>query len=218
MSFYSSDTFVGLANYGRAIKDLEVRNAFANTVIFTCASVLFHLVIGLVLALLLNRITRGRAIIRILLLLPWMIPPVVTGITWKWMLNTQYGVINDILVKIGILEHYLPWLASMQLALPSVIIANIWMRFPYVMIMLFAGLQSIPEELYEAASVDGASGWIKFTKITLPHLKYIISLTTILDAVYSFRLFDLANIMTGRGPMRASECYPCSYFVVHSEF
>ena len=140
LSFYSSDTFVGLANYGRAIKDLEVRNAFANTVIFTCASVLFHLVIGLVLALLLNRITRGRAIIRILLLLPWMIPPVVTGITWKWMLNTQYGVINDILVKIGILEHYLPWLASMQLALPSVIIANIWMRFPYVMIMLFCRL------------------------------------------------------------------------------
>lgn len=205
LSFYSKDTFVGFANYIKAIKDLEVRNAFVNTVSFTFFSVLFHALIGLVLAQLLNKVTKGRAILRILLLLPWMIAPVVTGITWRWMLNTQYGVINDILVRIGILKQYLPWLASMNLALPSVIAANIWMRFPYVMIMLFAGLQSIPEELYEAASVDGAAGWTKFTRITLPHLKYIMILTTILDAVYSFRLFDLANVMTSGGPVRASE-------------
>lgn len=205
LSFYSSKTFIGFGNYLRALTDPEVGNAFINTISFTFFSVLFHLIIGLALALLLNQVTKGRGVLRILLLLPWMIAPVVTATTWKWMLNSQYGVINDILFRIGIIKEYVPWLASMKFALPSVIAANIWMRFPYVMIMLFAGLQSIPIELYEAASVDGASGWQKFINVTLPQLRYIIILTTVLDAVYSFRLFDLANVMTGGGPVRASE-------------
>lgn len=205
LSFFKGDAFVGLANYIRALNDLEVRNAFINTVYFTFFSVLLHVLIGLGLALLLNKVTRGRGVLRILLLLPWMIAPVVTGTAWKWLLNSQYGVINDILLRVGLITEYVPWLSDMKLALPSVIIANIWMRFPYVMIMLFAGLQSIPNDLYEAASVDGASRWVKLTKITLPQLKYILILTTVLDAVYSFRLFDLANVMTGGGPVRASE-------------
>jgi multiple sugar transport system permease protein len=205
LSFYMEDQFVGLQLFSRAFGDSAFWNAFWNTVYFTFWSVAFHLIIGMILALLLNEAIKGRIYFRILLLVPWMIAPVVTGIIWRWILNTQYGVVNDILIHLSVIKTYIPWLTSLEWSLPSVTLANIWSRYPFVMIMILAGLQAIPDELYEAASVDGASALQKFNAITLPHLKYILVLTTLLDAVYIFRLFDLAAVMTFGGPARSSE-------------
>jgi multiple sugar transport system permease protein len=205
LSVFRGQRFIGAANYFKALGEKEFWEALGHTLSFSVASVVFHLLIGLIIALLLNSVTRGRGILRILFLIPWMIAPVVTASTWKWILNENYGIINPLLIGLGFLKEPISWLSSLTLALPSVILANIWMRFPYVMIMLFAGLQGIPEELYEAASVDGASSLKKLFFITLPNLKFIIILTTLLDFVYAFRLFDLSNIMTGGGPINASE-------------
>lgn len=205
LSFFEGKTFIGFGNYIRAFRDKEVWQALGHTVYFTFFSVVAHLVIGLALALLLNSVTKGRTFFRIALLVPWMVAPVVTATTWKWMLNEQYGIINFLLMQIGLIDSPIPWLSNIKLALPAVTVANIWMRFPYVMLMLYSGLQGIPDDLYEAAEVDGANAVQRFFSITLPSLSFIIILTTILDTVYAFRLFDLSNIMTNGGPINASE-------------
>ncbi len=205
LSLFKEETFVGFLHFAKALSSKVFVNDFINTVHFTVWSVVFHLIIGMALALLLNRAIKGRLYFRVLLLIPWMIAPVVTGITWKWMLNNEYGVINDIFLRIGIIKDHIPWLASMEWALPSIIAANVWSRYPFVMIMLLAGLQAIPDDLYEAASVDGASAYHQFWSITLPQLKYVVILTCLLDAVWTFRLFDLTAVMTFGGPARSSE-------------
>ena len=205
LSLFRRDSFVGLANIAKAISDPVVMNALVNTLVFTFSSVAFHLVLGMTLAVLLDSVGRGRGAFRILLLLPWMVAPVVTATTWRWILNIQNGVLNHVLVGLNLVAAPIPWLSSVEWAMPSVIMANVWMRTPYVMIMLYAGLQGIPRELYHAAQVDGASAWQEFVYVTIPHLRYIIVLATVLDAVYSFRLFDIAYVLTGGGPVRSTE-------------
>jgi multiple sugar transport system permease protein len=216
LSFFKGNVFNGFDNYVKAFTDIEVWQALGHTLYFSVFSVAAHLVIGLFIALLLNSVTAGKALLRILILIPWMIAPVVTATTWRWILNEHYGIVNAMLIAVGILKEPVPWLSSIQYALPAVTIANIWMRFPYVMIMLFAGLQGIPEDLYEAASVDGANWLRQLFSITIPSLKYIIILTTLLDFVHAFRLFDLSSVMTGGGPINASEVI--SLFVYRHAF
>jgi multiple sugar transport system permease protein len=216
LSFFRGEIFSGFENYFKAFTDAEVWEALGHTMYFSVFSVLAHLLIGLIVALLLNSVTAGRAVLRILVLIPWMIAPVVTATTWRWILNEHYGIVNAVLVGFKILKEPIPWLSSIEYALPAVTIANIWMRFPYVMIMLFAGLQGIPDDLYEAASVDGANWLRQLFFITIPSLKYIIVLTTLLDFVHAFRLFDLSSVMTGGGPINASEVI--SLFVYRHAF
>ncbi len=196
--------FVGFSNYNEIIKDSTFWKSFINTVVFTVMSVLFHLIIGVGAALLLNEPVKMRTPFRIIMLVPYMFSSVVVAGTWKWMFNSQFGVINDLLTRIG-LNGTFAWLGDVNLAMPSVILANVWRGFPFIMIMVLAGLQSISKEEYEASSIDGATGFKQFRYITLPHLKYIISIGLILDTIWTFKYFDLVQVMTNGGPANSTE-------------
>ena len=194
-----------LANYSRLFLDGKVREALANTATFTVASVGLHLGLGLVAALLLNRRFIGRTLFRIVALVPWTFAPVVVGVVWRWMYNAQFGIINDSLIRLGLIPEARSWLGEASLAMPSLILANVWRGFPFVMIVALAGLQAIPRELYEAASVDGADAGQQFWYVTLPNLRYVLLIAVILDSIWTFKHFDLVQVMTGGGPAGATE-------------
>ena len=210
LSFYKinpmvSQKFVGISNYLYVLKDPVFWKSLGNTFNFTFWSVLFHLICGMLVALLLNRTFRGRTLARILLLLPWMLAYVVGGITWRWCLNGMYGIFNEILVRMGFLSQYIAWLGNPATAMPAVVIANIWKQYPYVMLMLLAGLQGVSREQYESAAIDGAGPWRTFWSITIPNMRKIIMITTTLDFIWTFKQFDLIYVMTGGGPGDATE-------------
>ncbi len=210
--------FVGLANYVRAFNDPAFWNSLAVSAKFTVISVSIHMVLGLGLALLLSQPFRGAKVFRFLLLIPWMVSQVVTGVIWRWILNAQYGVVNAVLQKLGFIEHYLPWLADVKLAPIAVIVAYTWQCLPFVMIMLYAGLQTIPKEQYEAAKIDGANGFQILRSVTIPNLKYVIVVTTLMDFIWAFRLFDLPKVMTDGGPLRATEMLSILVYRVTFEY
>ena len=197
--------FVGLANFKRAFHDPHFWRSLQTTVLFTVISVAFHMVLGFLLALMLSRRLKGSVLFRLLLLLPWMVSQVVAGVTWRWILNAQYGVANAVLKGLGLLHRDLPWLADIRLAFVSVVIAYAWQCFPFVMIMLYAGLQTIPKEQYEAAQIDGASSSQVLRYVTIPNLQYVILVTSLMDFIWAFRAFDLVKIMTDGGPLRSTE-------------
>ena len=206
------------ANYIRAMNDPLFWTSFVNTMLFVSSSVAFHFALGITLALFLNEALRGNLIFRIIMLLPWTIPDVVAGIIWKWMLNPVHGVINDILSKLNIIEEPILWLSSAELAAPSLIACNIWRGFPFVMVILLAGLKSIPNELYEAAAIDGASILSRFRHITLPGLRKIIVVALALDTVWEFRRFGLVKAMTGGGPGHTTEILSLTVYKQYFEF
>jgi multiple sugar transport system permease protein len=197
--------WVGLNNFISILKNQTFFKALTNTFIFSFGSVIFHVILGMGAALILNIDFRGRVIIRTLCLLPWMLSYVVGSITWRWILNGSYGIFNEILSYIGIIDTYIPWLGDPRFAMGFVIIANIWKQFPFIMLMFVAGLQSVPFELYEAAKIDGAGSLRCFYYITIPSLKQVIIITSTLDFIWSFKQFDLISIMTGGGPGNATE-------------
>lgn len=207
MGFFSggNQRFIGLENYVVVLNNPAFRIAFWNTIIFTVASVFFQFIIGLPLALLYNQKLPGQGLARGLALVPWMIPHVVAALTWVWMLDGQLGVINDILVKLGIIDNYKYWLSDINYALGAVTVINIWKGIPFNIIILLAGLQTMPADLYEAAEIDGASVWKRFWFITLPLLRPQISVLFILGTIWTFRNFDLIFVATGGGPVHATE-------------
>lgn len=192
--------FIGLANYFNVLKDPVFRQSLANTVLWIAGGVFFQFFFGLILALLLNRSFKGRGFIRSIILIPWVTPGVLIGLMWKWMYDGNYGVINDILARLHIIQNYIPWLAKSQTSLLAVIITIVWQGIPFFAIMLLAGLQAIPEELYEAGKVDGATGWQTFWQITLPMLKPTILVSTLLRVIWVANSVDVIYIMTGGGP------------------
>ena len=206
------------ANYIRAMNDPLFWTSFFNTLLFVASSVAFHFALGLSLALFLNEALWGNLIFRIIMLLPWTIPDVVAGIIWKWMLNPVHGVINDILSKMNLIVEPILWLSSSDLASPSLIACNIWRGFPFVMIILLAGLKSIPNELYESAAIDGASILHRFRHITIPGLRKMIVVALALDTVWEFRRFGLVKAMTGGGPGYATEILSLSVYKQYFEF
>ncbi len=197
--------FVGLANLRRALGDPTFWSSLWVTAVFTAVSVALHLVLGFVLALMVAQRLPGSWLFRMLLLTPWMVSQVVAGVTWRWILNAQYGVANAVLLQLGVLAHPVPWLADVRLAMVSVIIAYAWQCFPFVMVMLYAGLQVIPQAQYEAADIDGASAWQALRYVTIPNLRSVILVTSLMDFIWAFRAFDLIKIMTDGGPLRSTE-------------
>ena len=195
----------GLGNYARVLRDQSFLVALWNTIVFSVSSVAFHLLIGIVLALLLNRRFWGRKLVRTIVLIPWMLAYVVGAITWRWMANGSYGILNEILLRLGVIRDYVPWLGQPSTAMPMVILANIWKQVPFVMLMLLAGLQAIPAEQYEAAHLDGANAWTEFWRITLPNVRRVVLITMTLDFIWSFKQFDLVYVMTGGGPGISTE-------------
>jgi multiple sugar transport system permease protein len=213
LSFYDSnlrrDVWVGLGNYTALLtEDPLFWGALLNTVIFTAFSVALHLAIGLALALLLNLgINRTfRNLARGLLIVPWLLAPTVAGMIWVLML-APFGVANGFLASLGLIDANatVSWLGSPSTALGAVTAMNVWRAFPFFMVMLLAGLQAIPRQLYEAAEIDGASLFRQFWHITLPQLRAVIATVVLLDSIWTFRAFDPVFVMTGGGPAHSSE-------------
>ncbi|WP_374213139.1 carbohydrate ABC transporter permease [Crossiella sp. SN42] len=191
--------WVGLTNYLNVLSgDPSYGNFWAvlvRTLVWTFASVFFHYVIGLGLAVLLNRRIAGRGLYRVLLILPWAVPAFISAFAWKYMFNAQYGIINQLLGSIGLPQPV--WLGQSDLALVAVIIVNIWLGVPFMMVALLGGLQSIPGELYEAAEIDGASAWQRFRNITLPGLRSVSSTVVLLGTIWTFNMFAVIYLVTG---------------------
>jgi len=189
-----------LSNYMNLLKDPFFSRTFWNTGIFVFLSVASHMVLGLAVAMVLNTALPAKPLFRLIALLPWVVPDVVAGIIWKWMYNPIYGAINDFLLKIGLINTPVEWLSNPTLALFSVILVNLWRGFPFVMLILLAGLQAIPRHLYEAAGIDGASRVQSFFHITIPGLRKMIVVALALDIVWEVRRFGLIQAMTQGGP------------------
>jgi multiple sugar transport system permease protein len=200
--------FVGLENYSGLLQDPVLRIALQNSVVWVVGVVLFQFLGGMVGALVLNRRFPGRAVIRGLALIPWATPSVLVALMWTWMLDGNYGLLNDLLVKVSILSQFQPWLAQPWSALPGVMLADVWQGVPFFAVMLLAALQAIPEDLFEAAHIDGASAWRVFRHVTLPLLLPTILITTMLRMIWTANYMDLIMIMTGGGPGYSSLTVP----------
>jgi ABC-type sugar transport system permease subunit len=190
--------FVGLGNYVDMLQDQEFLRAFYNTGLYTVGTVPTSIALGLLVALGLNRRLPGRTLLRSIFFVPVIISLVAVALTAAWIFNDNYGVINAVLDAVGI--GSVPWLSSPKWAMPSLIIATLWIRLGFNMVVYLAALQSIPEELYDAARVDGATGWRRFRHITWPLLGPTTFLLLILNVIYSLHVFDLIYVMTGGGP------------------
>ncbi|NHC34488.1 carbohydrate ABC transporter permease [Scytonema millei] len=197
--------FSGLSNYGRMFNDGRFWQSLWNTTVFTTASVLSELILGIGVALVLNQAFKGRGIVRTITLIPWALPTAVMGVAWAWIFNDQYGVVNDILRRLGFIETGISWLGNPTLAMIAVILADVWKTTPFIALLLLAGLQSIPGDLYEAHSLDGATPWQSFWKITVPLLMPQIIVSLLFRFAQAFAIFDLIQVMTGGGPGGATE-------------
>jgi trehalose/maltose transport system permease protein len=189
--------WVGLENYKDLIHDTLFRDAVVLTVKFTLITVFFEFVLGMIIALTVNSGFRGRGVMRAMMLVPWAIPTVVAAQMWKWMYNDIYGVVNDAGVRLHLLSHNIAWISQPNTALASVAAVDIWKTTPFVALLLLAGLQVIPTELYEAARVDGASAWQQFWRITLPLLRPAILVALIFRTLDALRVFDVFNVFFG---------------------
>jgi len=195
-----SHPFIGLDNFKEVITSYYFRTSLVNTAVFTMAVVIGVTIFGLIVAMLLNSKVRTANALKILILLPWAIPSVVGGLMWKWILNSDFGILSGILYGLGIIHQYIPFLANPTLAKLSMVIATIWKEGPLAAIFLLAGLQLIPTELYEAARIDGGGGWRIFRFVTLPLLQPIMLIVVVYETITSILVFDLIYVLTGGGP------------------
>jgi len=189
--------WVGLENYRTLLHDTFFRHAVVLTVKFTLITVSIEFVLGLIIALVVNSNFRGRGPMRAVMLVPWAIPTVVAAKMWQWMLDDVYGVINDAGVRLHLISHSHAWISDPATSLASVSAVDIWKTTPFVALLLLAGLQVIPGDVYEAASVDGASKWQQFWRITLPLLRPAILVTLIFRTLDALRVFDVFNVFFG---------------------
>jgi len=208
MNLKGAHAFVGLSNYAKMFQDPLFYESFRNSAAFTGLSIAFQFVIGFALALFFNRSFPGRNVMRSLMLLAWMLPIVITAALFKWIFAGDNGIANYVLMRLGAIDAPYVWLSEASLALYGTIIANVWIGIPFNMVILLAGLQSLPVHLYEAAKIDGAGRGKQFTAITLPLMKPTILILLMLGLIYTFKVFDLIFIMTGGGPLNASTVFP----------
>jgi len=198
-------SFVGLSNYTNLLTDPKFLKALGNTLLFTVASVFFETLLGLIIALVIHSNFKGRGLVRTAMLIPWAIPTVVSAQMWKWMYHDVFGVINDLLVtRLGLLNTKIAWLASPTLALPAIVAVDVWKTTPFMALLLLAGLQIIPEDIYEAAHVDGATKIQQFWTMTLPLLRPALLVALIFRTLDAFRVFDVIFVMKGTAPETAS--------------
>ena len=195
---------VGLKNYISVLTSKSFLTIIGNTLIWTAVSLAFRFILGFISALIIDTEMFGKKVFRIITLLPWVLPQIVTANTWRWLYNPENGLINSILNSINP-DLALNWLGTRSTSLLSVAVTNIWMGFPFLMLMLVAGMQGIPKDYTEAAKIDGANAVQIFRHITLPSLKNIIAILAILEFINGFNSFDLLFVMTGGGPGISSE-------------
>lgn len=194
--------WVGFENYADIFASDTFGKAMVNTGLFVLVSIVFQYALGLALAVFFRQNFRLSGVLRALFLVPWLLPLIVSASTWSWMLNSDNGIVNAFLQAFGIGQ--INWLTSPGTALISVIIANIWLGIPFNLVILYSGLQNIPGDLYEAASLDGATGWQQFRRITFPLLRPVSAITILLGLVYTLKVVDIIWVMTTGGPGDAS--------------
>ncbi|MEM7532628.1 MAG: ABC transporter permease subunit [Chloroflexota bacterium] len=199
--------WVGLLNYQLLYQDPFYWDSIRITFVYTFSAVILKFILGMIAALLLHRLKRFQTIFTALVMLPWIMPEVVRSITWKGILDPIYGMVNPILKDLGLINQSIPFLGDPDLALPSVIMVNLWAGIPFFTILLVAGLKAIDQSLYEAAAIDGANAWRQFLHITLPGLRYVILVETLLSTIWTFNGFTQVFLLTGGGPVGATKIY-----------
>ncbi len=205
MPVFGISKFVGLENFLFLLKDLRFQQSLLTTLKFTVISVPLELLLGLWFALLLREKIPGNFLLKITLMIPWAIPTVVSARMWEWIYNPEYGLLNYLLKEVGLLNNALNWLGHPFWTLPAIILADVWKTTPFAALLIYAGLQAIPEELYEAAKIDGAGAFRRLIHITLPQIFPIILIVGVFRTMDAFRIFDLIYVMTGGGPANLSE-------------
>jgi multiple sugar transport system permease protein len=208
--------WVGFANYAYVFTDPDFGDAFRRTLYFTFVSVGFEILLGVLVALLLNREFAGRTIVRAIMVLPWALPTIVNAMMWRLIYNPEFGSLNALLSQLGLIDSYRSWLGTPGTAMNMVILADVWKNYPLVAIIVLAALQTIPRELYEAADIDGAGPWTKFWKVTFPAILGPLSVALILRMIEAFKVFDIIYLMTRGGP--ADTTKSVSFFVYQESF
>lgn len=201
-------TFIGLSNYINLLRRGVFWIALKNTLIYVSGTVLFEFLIGFGLALLLNRQIKYRGTLRSLFMLPWVIPSVAVALLARWAFNSEFGIVNVLLKQLGIIENFKGWLKDTSLALPTILTVTTWKMFPFMLVVLLAGLQTVPGEQIEAAKVDGANALRRFLHITLPHMRELIMIVTLLEFIWMFQYITIIWTTTKGGPIYATTTFP----------
>jgi multiple sugar transport system permease protein len=205
-TFFTGEApWVGFANYATVVGSQLFSPALINTALFTIGSIAGQFVIGLALAEFFRRKFPLSGFLRSMLLLPWLLPLIVSSATWRMILDRDSGILNETLGALGIISSPIPWLTSPSVALLAVVLVNIWIGIPFNVTILYGGLQDIPEELYEAGALDGATGWKAFWHITLPNLRPVVSVVLVLGVVYTIKVLDIILGLTNGGPANATQ-------------
>lgn len=197
--------FIGIENYVEIVQKPYFWNSIENTVVWTMSNLVVQLILGTGVAVLLNQKFPMRALVRGVVLIPWITPSVVAALTWRWMYDAEFGIINAVLMRLGLLEQTIAWLGNTNTAMWAVIVESIWKGTPFVTVMILAVLQAVPDELYDAAKVDGADGIKRFRYVTLPLILPTIIIAATLTTIYTFNNFNAIWLLTGGGPLRATE-------------
>ncbi len=200
--------FVGLQNYAELFAGEEFWRSLFNTLVWTVCTLFLQVVLGVAAALMLHQAIVFRALARSLILFPYFVSTVVAVLVWRWLFNDLYGILNHLMMWSGLLQMPLDWLGSMPNAMVSIVLVGAWKYFPFVVIAILARLQTIPDQLYEAATIDGAGAWARFTDVTLPQLKDVLMVVVLLRAIWDFKEFDLIYLMTGGGPLISTQTLP----------
>ena len=199
--------FIGLKNFIKLWNDQIFRRTAQNTILYTIAATILKLGLGMIVALLLNQLIGFKRIIRASMLLPWIVPTILSALAWKWMFDPTFSVISFFLFHLGITSKQISWLGGPVLSLTSVIIVNTWRGMPFFAITLLAGLQTITPTLYEAAAIDGASGWQRFWYVTWPLLMPVTMVVVLFSVIMTFADFQLVYILTGGGPANSTHLF-----------
>lgn len=204
--------------YRQLVSDPEFRATLWTTICYVGFVVSLHLSLGLAVALALNTDLQPKWLFRVAAILPWTVPDVISGIIWRFVFDTLPGMVNAFLIRGGIVAEPIDWLGTPSLAFFGVVVAEVWRGYPFVMLILLAGLQSIPGHLYEAAAIDGATTWQRFRYITLPSLRTMMVIAVVLDVIWEARLFGTVYGMTGGGPGNATQLVSTMTFKQYFEF
>ena len=202
--FYGYE-FIGLANYQRLLATPRFITALNNTLFFTAVTVPLELGIGILLAQALNRRFRGKGLVRMAVLFPWALPTALNALMWRWMFNSEFGLFNAMLIDSGLLTERVNWLGAIPIAMYSMMFVSVWKTSSFMALLLLAGLQTIPDDLYEAGSVDGTNRWTAFRHITLPLLRPAILVSVLLRTMDAMRTFELPFNLTDGGPLTSTE-------------
>lgn len=210
--------FVGLQNYGTALSDSAVHSSAVTSLVFVAIAVPLVIALGLAVAVLLSQRVKGFGILLVLVLLPWSVPTVSAGIMWRLLLHGEFGAIDGLLYRLGAIDNYVQWLSSSKLALASVALVHVWREFPLPAILFLAALQTIPNELHEAARLDRATAWQRFRHVTLPLLKAPLLIVLIYETMIAISTFDLVYVLTGGGPGSATTLFSWYVYTVTFKF